>query len=32
VKDLQAATSATVSYNGADAAPLLAALQPLLAD
>jgi histidyl-tRNA synthetase len=32
VKDLQAATSTTVTYNGSDAAPLLAALQPLLGD
>jgi histidyl-tRNA synthetase len=32
VKDLQAATSTTVPYNGADTTPLLAALQPLLGD
>jgi len=32
VKNLQAAAGVTVPYNGQDAAPLLAALQPLLAD
>ncbi|MBL9163327.1 MAG: histidine--tRNA ligase [Planctomycetaceae bacterium] len=32
VKNLQAATGVTLPYNGVDAAPLLAALQPLLAD
>ena len=32
VKNLQAATGVTLPYNGADVAPLLAALQPLLGD
>jgi histidyl-tRNA synthetase len=32
VKNLQAAAGVTLPYNGADVAPLLAALQPLLGD
>jgi histidyl-tRNA synthetase len=32
IKDLQAAASVTVPYNGADVTPFLAALQPLLSD